>query len=501
MKYSMRTNSPVVVSWLRRLVFISLTMVVLAGCPPQQVNVPDVVGLILTNAKAVIGNAGLSVGNVEEQYSETAPEGEVISQDPAAGAEVDPETAVDLVISSGMEDTGLAKVDGTRLLIDGSEYRAIGINMPHLSQAYNGTWHHWDEIYGTRERMKESIVEALEDAAAHDIAFIRFFAMPGYPKGKAELYDVNREAYWEAMDEVFELCRGHGIRLMPVLGVAGWHWAYGEPAQAHLDPDSRTYQAMREYIHDFVTRYKGDPVVLMWSLQNELFLKADVDMAGNPGLPRGVYPDDFPYEIRETQTQEDTLSFDMILDLYEEWTAYIKSLDPGRLVTSGDAGVRQESVSRRKAVAEALDQGTWPPDYRFRKDTLDEHRAHLVESQAPVDVASIHAYVELEAPGEGDNLAEGLDSIPYQRERVRALHDANQPVLVGEFGQRPFFHEDPSAEPALAAIDMFEEEGVALIAIWVWHFPWQDADWNIPSGASQPALMERIAEFNAKYAH
>jgi hypothetical protein len=54
--------------------------------------------------------------------------------------------------------TGFVKSEGPRLVLGGREYRAVGVNVPHLSQAYAGTWFHWREIYGTRSNMRRSVV-------------------------------------------------------------------------------------------------------------------------------------------------------------------------------------------------------------------------------------------------------------------------------------------------------------------------------------------------------
>ena len=45
--------------------------------------------------------AQLAVGQVTPQASATVPEGSVVSSAPAAGVEVDPGSAVDLVVSTG----------------------------------------------------------------------------------------------------------------------------------------------------------------------------------------------------------------------------------------------------------------------------------------------------------------------------------------------------------------------------------------------------------------
>ena len=78
----------------------AVDLVVSGGSQP--VLVPNVVGLHEFLAEVMLSTVGLSVGEVTTQCSDTVPEGSVISQDPAAGAEVAPGSAVDLVISTGV---------------------------------------------------------------------------------------------------------------------------------------------------------------------------------------------------------------------------------------------------------------------------------------------------------------------------------------------------------------------------------------------------------------
>jgi internalin A len=75
--------------------------------------VPDVVGMTQAAAETALTGAGLAVGTVTEDYSETVPAGGVISQNPAAGADAAAGSAVDLVVSLGsapvsMPDANLA---------------------------------------------------------------------------------------------------------------------------------------------------------------------------------------------------------------------------------------------------------------------------------------------------------------------------------------------------------------------------------------------------------
>ncbi len=70
----------------------------------ESTSVPSVTGQTQSNAVAALGNAGLNVGSVTEEYSDTVAEGCVISQSIAAGSAVSQGTSVDLVISIGAKE-------------------------------------------------------------------------------------------------------------------------------------------------------------------------------------------------------------------------------------------------------------------------------------------------------------------------------------------------------------------------------------------------------------
>ncbi|MCC6443535.1 MAG: cellulase family glycosylhydrolase [Armatimonadetes bacterium] len=376
---------------------------------------------------------------------------------------------------------------GAKLFLDGREYRAVGVNIPHLHQAYAGTWFHIPEIYGTSEKAKAAVIEALDDAQKSGVAFIRFFANPGYPRDTDLLYARNPQRYWRLMDDLFSECRQRRLKLIPSLQtLLGWYLYCGETAQAVLNPNSKTYRATHQYIREFVTRYRDDPTVLMWELANEGMLAADVDMAGTDLLPAGVYPPGAV--VRAKGVREDSLTWEMILRLYREHMAFIKILDPNHPVTSGDAFVRPECASRRETF----------PDFKYRNDTLREWLSNNLASQPePLDVFSFHTYGSFELC-EPASLW-GLSALELLRSQARAVHAARVPLFIGELGQmKPSFREDRAARWSRAAIDLLEKEGVSLAALWVWHFPWQP-DLTV-SSATHPLLTRRIAAFNRKYA-
>jgi hypothetical protein len=77
----------------------AVSLVVSQG--PQPVPVPNVVGNAQADAQSAITGVGLTVGTVTQQFSDTAPEGSVISQDPVAGTMLLPGAPVNLVVSKG----------------------------------------------------------------------------------------------------------------------------------------------------------------------------------------------------------------------------------------------------------------------------------------------------------------------------------------------------------------------------------------------------------------
>ncbi len=68
---------------------------------PCPVTVPDVIGMTEENADVTLVSAGLFLGIVTEQCSNTVPQGRIISQNPSAGQQVAPGSYVNVVISSG----------------------------------------------------------------------------------------------------------------------------------------------------------------------------------------------------------------------------------------------------------------------------------------------------------------------------------------------------------------------------------------------------------------
>ncbi len=389
---------------------------------------------------------------------------------------------------SAVASEGFVTRRGNTLYLDGRQYLAIGVNMPNLHHAYFGTWLHIPHIYGTPEQARQAIVAGIEDVERSGLAFIRFFASPGYPRDQAMLYDQDPARYWMLMDELLVLCRQHHLKLVPSLGtIPGPYLHLGEKGRAILDPQSRTSTWVRQYIREFVTRYRDDPTVLMWELVNEGMLHADVEMEGRRLLPATVYPPGTT-SVREIGCMDDSLNWADYLQLYREQTTFIKSLDPNHLVTSGDAGVRPECTSRRETF----------PHFKFRPDTWRECLANNLASQPePLDVLSFHCYGS-DAVEQADVPWKGMTTIEQMQRVVRCVHAADAPVFIGELGVSPKSPADPTGSWLCSCIDAMEVEQVSLMALWAWHFPWQPE--FTMTGATHPEVVARAARFNQQHA-
>ena len=70
----------------------------------EQIEVPDVTGQTLDQAKTAIQSAGFKVGNVTQSYSDSVESGKVVSQDPAAKTKKAKGSTINLTVSQGRQE-------------------------------------------------------------------------------------------------------------------------------------------------------------------------------------------------------------------------------------------------------------------------------------------------------------------------------------------------------------------------------------------------------------
>ena len=95
---------------------------------------PDVIGLSQNDAESTIAEAGLTVGDVEGAYSDEAPEGEVLRQEPEAGTELSVGSAVALTVSDGRHYVTVPDVVGTAQSDAPSLLEEVGLAMGDVAR-------------------------------------------------------------------------------------------------------------------------------------------------------------------------------------------------------------------------------------------------------------------------------------------------------------------------------------------------------------------------------
>jgi beta-lactam-binding protein with PASTA domain len=118
-------------------VAVVLAILWAAGVFSLAVTVPDVTGLVVSDAKTKLSDVGLTLGVVTYQSSSQAAQGEVLSQAPKAGASVDKGSSVDVVAAGVVTKAvpnvfGLSQSEATAAITD------AGFAVGAIAAVYDG---------------------------------------------------------------------------------------------------------------------------------------------------------------------------------------------------------------------------------------------------------------------------------------------------------------------------------------------------------------------------
>lgn len=113
----------------------AVTLVLSLG--PERYDVPKLVNLTQAQAQEALTKTKLAVGTVKRQYSETVPNGRVISSSPAAGTSVRVGTAVDLVVSKGLPPVTVPDVTNKPYDEAQRTLESLGLTISQSDQKYS----------------------------------------------------------------------------------------------------------------------------------------------------------------------------------------------------------------------------------------------------------------------------------------------------------------------------------------------------------------------------
>lgn len=355
------------------------------------------------------------------------------------------------------QSLGLTAGPNGTILKDGSPYRAIGVD-------------YFDPFYRTIVNSSDtSYIAGFQALGQHNIPFVRFSATAFYP-AELSLYLTNKDAYFQRMDGVVQAAQQAGVGLIPSLF---WtYWAVPDLVGEHMDqwgnPNSLTRQFMRNYVTDFVDRYKNSPAIWGWEFGNEFNLNAN--------LPNGMnfLPPVIPSEGTPTfRTSNDLLTYDEIRSAFTDFSNVVSQLDPyHRIIESGDSAIRP-------AAWHNLNANT------FDTDTQAQQLEMLTDDNpGNINTISLHLYG---------------DDIPRLPTLASLAQQIGKPVFVGEFGV-PIG--TPNQQQQFEALlQSIQQNNVSLAAAWVFDSVTSDqATFNMEYNNSLAYELQDIQNANAAMA-
>jgi hypothetical protein len=371
-----------------------------------------------------------------------------------------------------------------------SSETSVGVNKFELALQYLGTASGGDGGVRYRAVTQAMARKAITDARHSGVRFFRIAPMGFAPSaygspGDLDLWRSDRAAYWAILDRmVAELAR-NDVGFVPLFV---WN-LYQLPSMARdtvrdfvVDPGSRSYRLLDEYLVEFVTRYRDNRALLFYEIGNELNLAADLDLVGRCVRAHGA-PRCRPHG---------NFSTDEMISFTGRIAQRLRSLDPSRRVSSGHSFPRP-SASHLRSRPEF---GPTGPDWT--SDTPEQLAAYLEATHAGFDILSIHVYEEHPLPAFMGS--DHVETLAFASQVARRL---GKILFVGEIGARSR-EGIPAGSFLDRALARIESQRIPYTALWAWQF-YQSSTYrsfdthatrfNIEPGYSD-RLIERIARMN-----
>ncbi|MEN8228882.1 MAG: Ig-like domain-containing protein [Bacteroidota bacterium] len=259
-------------------------------------------------------------------------------------------------------------------------------------------------------------------------------------------------AFWSAMDELMAEFKANEMKIIPSLAWNLFQFSnyFNETVTDYMtNSNSQSYLLLKKFIHDFVTRYKDEDVVLFYELGNEYNLYADLKIETNPWTGE-------PYTGKFTTAQ--------LSDFQKRTANFIRSLDPAAMVTSGNA------MPRPSAYHLMLQPAFSPSGADWTVDNVDQFKQYVKILEEGVDVISMHIYNgSFEGPDRfGITDRNSAEILTYAKQ---ASDEAGKLLFMGEFGDYdPMIQQDTNAVFTQNMFNKIAELDIPFSAPWIWDF-------------------------------
>jgi len=366
---------------------------------------------------------------------------------------------------------GLTVKDG-KLYRDGRLYRGIGVNYCDL----------FEELLSWPDSTRT--LEGLRFLGEKKIPFLRFWCC-GFGPNSWRTYFEDKTQYFRLMDSVIRTAEESKVGLIPSL-----FWCNGTvPAlvREHKNqlgnPRSKTWDFMRTYIREVVTRYNDSPAIWGWECGNEWNLGFDLpngmEFIGKKNPRRGFHlvPD-----------ERDLLTHQIGKVAYQTFGREIRKYDPYRFATTGGS-------SPRSAAYHFVNY----PDDPWGLDNAEEafEMFQLIYPD-PNDVVSVHSY-----PGKPEyRKYAGVEGVAAMLAKYKEFAERiNKPLFLGEFAAAAG-QEIPMAEFRRLQklyLDTILDRNIDLAAYWVFDYTPNRKGIGLVRRDNEYAwVIDQIVEYNEK---
>jgi uncharacterized protein (TIGR03437 family) len=331
-----------------------------------------------------------------------------------------------------------ARIEGSELatMAVTAAQASVGLNKPDLFSQYRGS-----QVSQAMAR------KAVNDAKNIGVSYLRF----------QEIADINAwrnnpAGYWAPHDQMMNDLAANGLRALPVFlwNANQFQGATGENAtQLIANPQSNSYQLLTRYITDFINRYKNHQALYFYELTNRTNREADAQRGAG-----GNY------------------STDQHIAFINRLAAYVRGLDPTRLISSGFALPNAWAERVRAQPQYSLSGGDFNPD------TVAEFQKNLAEIHQAVDIVSVHFNNQerdfFDAGQRRANERFGLSGRANAEllTLIKQTTDAmGKQLFIGAFEDRtPYLNQDPTGPFTQNVLDKIVQLKIAYSAVWSWEY-------------------------------
>ena len=305
------------------------------------------------------------------------------------------------------------------------------------------------------------------------IPFVRFMAGGYWPKDN-DLYFKDKQAFYKLLDSVVKSAEENHLGLIPSFC---WCWStmpdlMAEPMTEWGNPNSKTIAFMRQYVREWVTRYKNSPAIWGWEFGNEFQLSADLFPQNRPPCwPNAGTP--------KTRSERDDMTSAQAHYANEAFVEEVRKLDKNRITLSGNA-------FPRAAAWHLAHERNWT------HDSPAQFAEVLQLDNEPNDTVCVHLY-----PDALPRFNKTLTYAELLRPTIDIAAKAGKPLVVEEFGTDEKTGSEAARSEFLRMLSAIEKTHVPMAALWVYDFQGQSDTCNV-SATSRPYQLEAISEANKR---